>query len=152
MPRVFENSDLKLLFPENWYLSQSHQAADGIAYEITLENVAGATWSLTVCDSRQVADQFIDQTRQEIDRMYESTEWSQGGIEMMGQQLDGWNGYFFSLDLLVAVQIRSIDLDSRVCVVQTQAENAEFEQLDRVFQAITYSLLQSLATKHGSES
>lgn len=146
MPRLFKNKDFQLLFPENWYLSESHQDTDGINYQITLEHPDGAFWLLSACHSEADGARLVAALQQEIADQYESVEWTESAGLIPGLPVRGQEGMFFSLDLLITAEVHAFTWREQVFVLLTQAENREFEQLRPVFQAIVASMLQSPPT------
>jgi hypothetical protein len=72
---------------------------------------------------------------------YEDVE-SEEVLEKIGPaDAVGYNLDFIYLDFIVRAEVRSFDLGPRTVVVLCQAESREFEQLAKVFRAITLSML-----------
>ena len=143
MPRQFKNDEIELLFPENWLLSQSYQETEGIDFQVMLEHPDGAFWLLSACGSEADAQRLVAEFQREIGEQYESVEWTENNEPLWQQPMRGFDGMFFSLDLLIAAEIRAFTWRTRSFVILTQAENREFDQLRPVFQAITVSLLKT---------
>ncbi len=146
MPRQFKNNDIEFLFPENWELAESYQETEGVEFQVTLESPTGAMWLLTACRGLTQAASLIDELKQEVTRQFDSIEWLEVSDQLLGQDFSGLDGNFFSLDLLVAAQVRLLNVGTRILVILSQAESRDFERLQPVFRAIATSLLQSQST------
>lgn len=60
------------------------------------------------------------------------------GIDLIGCDLN-----FYCLDFLVQAKIRAMMLGVRPCVILYQGEDREFDEMERVFSAITHDLIRS---------
>ncbi len=143
MPRQFKNDEIELLFPENWLLTPNYQETEGVDFQVLLEHPDGAFWLLSACRSEADSQRFVAEFQREIEGQYESVEWTANNEPLWQQPMRGFDGMFFSLDLLIAAEIRAFTWRNRAFVVVAQAENREFDQLRPVFQAITVSLLKT---------
>jgi hypothetical protein len=143
MPRQFKNDEVELLFPENWLLSESYQETDGIDFQVMLEHPDGAFWLLSACRSEPDAQLLVDELKRQIAEQYETVEWIEASDTILQQPMLGLDGMFFSLDLLIAAEIRTFTRRNRTFVILAQGESREFDQLRLVFQAIATSMLQA---------
>ena len=82
---------------------------------------------------------------QAIDGQFEDVEWSDVSEHFFGFETSGFDGFFYSLDLLICTRIRSFKTLDRTIVIVIQSESRELEQVSAVYDAISLSLLQSLS-------
>lgn len=144
MTAVFDRHGLKFQYPENWTLTE--EIADGEeVVEIQLQSPGGAIWSLTVLNGDASGESLIDEVLESLKTQYEGTE-SEPASEQVGDfRMEGFDSYFYCLDLLVSNRIRFVEHDGLRLLFMTQAESREFDRQELVFSAITTSLLRSLA-------
>lgn len=149
MTAVFDRHGLKFQYPENWELTEE-VADDDEAIEIQLLAPGGAFWSLTVLSSDASPGSLIQEMLESLESQYEGVE-TEAASERVGEiLLEGFDSYFYCLDLLVSNRIRTLEHDGLPLVIMTQAENREFDRQELVFSAITTSLLRSLAAREAS--
>ena len=63
---------------------------------------------------------------------------------LAGRNLIGYDMHFFLFDFINTAQVRCLKCDQAVYAIFCQAEDREFEQIHKVFQAITVSLINGL--------
>jgi hypothetical protein len=139
MPATFENSEVHFLYPENWTLSQ--EETEEWPRSLSLQSPSSGFWSLHVYPTRHNANLAAQEAVAGIREAYEDVESEEvyekiGALETVGYNLD-----FIYLDFVVRAEVRSFDIGPRTVVVLCQAESREFEELAKVFRAITLSLL-----------
>ena len=141
MPAVFENYGVKFIYPENWKLFEE---GEHWPKEVCVESPSGAQWTLHLYEPAKDPKQLVRGAREAIEGEYEQVE-AEYLQEPIGSTVaEGCNLTFFYLDLLVICQARCFTSGSRTLLLIAQAEDRDFRELDRVFQAMTLSLLQSL--------
>jgi len=139
---VFEKHGLKIQYPENWQLQEN--AAEQQALEIQIAAPSGAFWSLLAFSEEVDALDLMSEIIESIHDNYESVE-SNSATQKIGEfNAIGFDNYFFCLDLLVCNRMRCVELVTHQLLVTYQAENREFDQMEAVFDAITFSMLSNL--------
>ncbi|HEY4759848.1 MAG TPA: hypothetical protein VIH42_04640 [Thermoguttaceae bacterium] len=142
MPSKFQRAGISFLYPDNWTVDEEDAPAGQLS--VTVYSPRGGFWSLAVHpgspDPLKIANTALEAMKQE----YSGIE-----VEEVNETLADWNliGFdlnFFLLDFTNTAQIRSIRCDKTTYTVFCQAEDREFEQNQRVFQAMTISLLNGL--------
>lgn len=145
MPAVFENYGVRFIYPENWRLFEE---GEDWPKEVCVESPSGAQWTLHVYAPAQDPKQLVEGTREAMEREYDEVE-AEYVQEPIGSVVaEGYNLTFFYLDLLVICQARCFNSENRSLLLIAQAEDRDFQELDRVFQAMTISLLQSLGEEN----
>lgn len=141
MSAVYENFGLSFMYPENWQLADESGEVDAGAKTVSVNAPTGGFWTLHVYDPAVDPQDMADQFKLTMEGEYEGLE-SQPAQEQIGKvSLTGYDMDFYCLDFVVTAQVRSGRVGSRTYVLSCQAEIREFDKLQPVFQAMTYSLL-----------
>lgn len=143
MPAVFERLGIAFQYPDDWKLDEEEAVAGNRS--VTVYNPrGGGFWSVSLyphnSESMTLADAAVKAMREE----YDSLEAAPTEEEIAGQTLVGYDLHFYCLDLTSTAVVRSIRTAKRTLVIFYQAEDREFAELEAVFKAITWTLLQSV--------
>ena len=143
MTAVYEHSGMRFLYPENWVLDNRDDT--GRPWSVSVHSPTGAFWSLTVYDGPADLTQLESESLQAVQEEYPESffESSEATEEIAGHTITGHDINFVYLDFLVSAKLRVFHFGQRRCVVLYQAEDRDFESLQRVFEAITYSLFRT---------
>lgn len=140
MPATYDKSEVRFLYPDNWSLSEDQE--EQWPQAISVQSPSSAFWSLHVYPSRQDSGILAKEALRGLSEAYEEVE-SEEVFEKIGPaEATGYNAEFFYLDFVVRAEVRSFAVAGRSFVVLCQAESREFEEMAKVFRAITLSLLQ----------
>lgn len=143
MPAVYDKMGIRFQYPENWTLDEK-DALEG-EESVTVYSPGGAFWSVVVHpryrDPAELAKAALEAMQQE----YEGLESQPVEETILGSDLVGYDLNFFYLDLTSTSLIRGVRARNATLLIFCQADDREFEQIDRVFQAMTISLLKSVA-------
>jgi hypothetical protein len=142
MPALFNRLGISFQYPENWTLDDS----DAILgrRSVTVFSPGGAFWSVTMqteqADPEKLSEAVVDSMKQEY-----------GGLEadaveetIADHTLHGYDLAFICLDLTNTAQVRSCRVAHTTYTIYCQAEDREYRIVQRVFEAMTLTLLQSL--------
>jgi len=142
MPASFTKLGISFQYPDNWTLDEEDALAG--RQSVTVYSPGGAFWSVAVhppsADPARLAQGALDAMRQE----YEQLDAEESREIIAGHQTIGYDLNFFALDLTNTAQVRCWQTDRATYTIFWQAEDREFAQIERVFQAITTSLLNGL--------
>jgi len=140
MTAVYEHAGIRIQYPENWQLRPNVESPD--AKSILAESPSGAFWSLEVFSSGMTVEVACAEVLRAMRNEYEEIE-VEPTVEVLGEmKAEGYNITFYCLDMLVSARV--VGWESRALgtlILQYQAEDREFQRLERVFQAISTSLL-----------
>ena len=141
MPAVYDNSEVRFLYPENWTLTE--EETEEWPRSLSVQSPASGFWLLHVYPSRQDPKPLAKDAVAALREAYEDVECEDvaekiGPVESVGYNLD-----FIYLDFVVHAEVRSFAVRERTYVVLCQAEVREFDALANVFRAITLSMFQS---------
>lgn len=140
MPAIFQVHNVRFLYPESWTLEEGDDSeTDGMTVVVT--SPTGAFWSVTrhhaSVDPKTLAAGALMALKEE----YPGADAEPVTQELAGNAIGGYDLQFFWLDLICTAAIRAVRTREATYVIVCQAEDREFEQLSRVFDAITASLL-----------
>ena len=142
MPAVFEKLGISFQYPENWTLDESDVLAG--RQSVTVYSPGGGFWSIAFggesADPVDAAKVAVDAMQQE----YEGVEVEKIEEIVAGHELIGYDMDFFYLDLISTAAIRCFRFAATTYTIFYQAEDREYQQIHRVFEAMTVSLLMGL--------
>lgn len=133
--------ELRFQYPENWQLEED--PATGVPRTISVTAPSGAFWSVTLLLRQNLAlDEMLEQYIETLDAEYSGVE-QEPITEKIGQlpELDGRDVQFFCLDLLVRSRVLTTVKGPYHLLICWQAEDREFDLLEPVFRAISFSCL-----------
>ncbi|MBN2578655.1 MAG: hypothetical protein JXB10_06655 [Pirellulales bacterium] len=149
MPAKYQNGGIAFQYPENWTLEDDVLAGNRA---VTVSSPGGGFWSAAVLsrltDPYKLAASILETMKTE----YEGLEVEEIQEHVAGQELSGYDLNFFFLDLTNTAHIRWTRCNDAVYAIFCQAEDREYEQIARVFQAMTVSLLTEISDLRESES
>jgi hypothetical protein len=142
MPASYQKNGLRFMYPENWQLVDDD--VHSIPRIVSLQAPSGAFWSVDIhpfsVDLGELMEAFVETLRAE----YRDIEFQTATEPIGAEDSIGYDVQFYCLDYVVAAQIRGIRHGHAAYVFTYQAEDREFDQMERVFRAITASLYRSL--------
>ena len=141
MPAVFERFGVRFLYPENWSLMDLE--VEDWPRSVTVQSQETGFWSLHVYPPMQSPMPIVDELVSAIREEFSDLEVLPASETLDDTPVAGVDIAFFYLDLLVEAKIRYVQTPSGTLIWHYQAESQEFEEIERVFQAIAVSLLQT---------
>jgi hypothetical protein len=142
MSARYDKLGISFQYPENWTLDE----ADAMAGRgsVTVVSPGGAFWTIAVhprtAEPRVLAQGVVDAMKEEYGEVeVEEVHETVGGRELVGFDLN-----FYYLDFTNSAQIRAVRIGRTAYTIFCQGEDREFDRVGRVFDAITFSLLQGL--------
>jgi hypothetical protein len=140
MPAKYEKMGIAFQYPENWTLDEEDAVAG--TPSVTVYSPGGGFWTVALhprsADPARLAQAAVTAMKEE----YEGLETQAAQETMKDHELQGFDLNFFYLDLINTARIRTVRLRHATYSVFCQAEDREFERVERVFAAMTASLLQ----------
>lgn len=139
MPEVYEKLGIRFEYPDNWTLDESE--ADESRAAVTVYSPTGAFWTVVLHPPGTPPEQLVATAVDVMRAEYEQLD-AENVQEMLGDQpMTGSDLNFFCLDLTNTAQIRSFDAAEASYLFFWQAEDREFAKIEKVFRAMTASLL-----------
>lgn len=139
MPANYTHNDIQFLYPDNWRLVDDRNVS--LPRVVTLETPTGGMWLLHILDLNNDLDMRVKEVIRELEQQFDGLEVNPVTQSIGDHECNGFDAFFFCLDLLVCAQIRSLRTDTYQYVIVAQAESRDFDQNQEVFKAITHSLL-----------
>jgi hypothetical protein len=145
MPARFDQYGISFQYPENWTLEEEEmEDLPEEHHAITVYSPGGAFWTVTVhprhSDPKKLAVAVVKAMKEE----YEGIEVEDARETCLTRELIGFDFNFIYLDLINIAQIRGLKCPNATYMIFCQAEDQEFEAIQKVFQAMTVSLLQGM--------
>jgi hypothetical protein len=142
MPAEFSKQGVSFQYPENWSLEEDDAPAGQVA--VTVCSPGGAFWTLSVCpgsaDPVELAEASVNAMKED----YPDLESEAIEQELAGRRMVGCDMRFWYLDLTSTAGVRCMGTEEATYVVFYQAEDREFDQMRRVFDAMIVSFLDHL--------
>lgn len=154
MPGQFAGCGVKLMYPENWEISEQFEGEGGEPSSVTFESPEGAFFSLAryhgITDSNHVIQRAIEAMREEYPELEVedcgSLTSNPGEAAIQNSMIEsGADLSFYYLDLLITVRLVAMVFEGDVLLVQLQGESRDFDKLEPIFGAMMHTLRQSMA-------
>jgi len=143
MTAVYDKLGLKFLYPENWKLIDDAESES--RHVVTLETPDGScSWAVHVYPANADRNAILKEILATMQETYEDLEVAKHETELGGQPATGVETMFYCLDFLIRAQLHFVETEKHLLLFESQAEDREFDKHIQVFQAISFSLLQSL--------
>ena len=139
MPAVYEKLGIRFQYPENWTLDEIEALEGNDA--VTLYSPGGGFWSIMVHPQGAHPAELVEAALEAMREQYDDFEAERVAESVAGRDLVGYDMHFFCLDLTNTAVVRGYATEQATYVVFYQADDTEFPGVERVFQAITLSLL-----------
>jgi hypothetical protein len=145
MPAHFDSLGISFQYPENWTLDDS----DAILgrKSVTVYSPGGAFWSVAIHSGTAKPSKLAAAVVEAMKQEYQGLEAQETEENIAGHDLVGYDLAFYCLDLTNTAQVRSFQFAHATYTIHCQAEDGEYRQVSRVFQAMTFSLLGGLKGK-----
>ncbi|HRF01393.1 MAG TPA: hypothetical protein PLI18_12795 [Pirellulaceae bacterium] len=138
MPHWYDRNGLRFAYPENWRLDERDEPGEPL--DITLDTPGGGVWSLQAIPSGLSPAEAVQQVLVGVEAEFMDVEKEGATLELPGMLWLGLEIRFFCFDYLVEGRIWGCRAPDRTLVCHYQAEQAEFDKQEMVFQAILASL------------
>ncbi len=148
MTKVYSGLGFQCMYPENWSVIED-ATDEGKVSSFTMESPTSAfmtvseyPWSVP---PREALEQSSDAMQEEYEEVEE--ELYVPSLSLRGEPMNECYGLdlrFYYLDLLVVSRFVAFTMDHRTFLVQIQAESRDFDLLEKVFEAMLVSMLQSV--------
>ncbi|MFZ4082179.1 MAG: hypothetical protein ACOYKN_13185 [Pirellula sp.] len=154
MPKIHRCLGLSITYPDNWTLSEDLQDDQVVGFQI--QSPSTAFLSVLSFDWSTTPDQAIEQAVKIIQSEYdniESENFAPDLISHPGPLADarGRDLYFYYLDLLVRAKLIAFGITHQTILVQFQAEDSDFQSLERVFDAMLLTLCRSIQSPENGQ-
>jgi hypothetical protein len=137
MAAEFNELGFRFLYPENWKLVCEDNR--GWPRSVSVHSPQGAFWAATI--DRGPADELLQRVVQVLQQEYEDAEIEPIERQLAEFALQGVELRFYCLDLLVTAQVLRCANRPIAAVLLLQGENRDFDELVRVFDAVSLSFL-----------
>lgn len=139
MQATFDQYGISFQYPDNWTLEADDMMRGQGA--VSVYSPGGGFWSVTVHDPTQQPTELLDAVVQTMKGVYEELDTEELRETIEGRLVPGREMNFYYLDMTNTAKARVLASDRANYLVLCQAEDREFAELERVFGAMTVSLL-----------
>lgn len=138
------------MYPENWKVTEDID--NGKLMGFSIESPCSAFLSVTEYPWTVTPIEALDQSYQVLQADYDDVEFESIDAQLKWEEEPlpecvSADVRFYYLDLMVVSRLIAFVLNGRTFLVQIQAEDRDFDQLDMVFRAIIVSMLQSVKSE-----
>ncbi len=139
MTAKYDRDNLTFQYPENWRLEED--PPHGFPRSISVSAESGAFWCATVCGPHESLDDLTQQYLQTLENAYEDLEQQPIDVKLDSDIVSGLELQFYCLDFLVRSLLLGVHVGDHNVLLTWQAEDREFDKIEPVFRAISFSLL-----------
>jgi len=143
MTAKYDRDGVTFLYPENWSLEE--HPLQGLPRTVSVTSPVGAYWSATVYGDdeplERLQEQYVETFRQE----YDDVELDLTKIGVGTETLSVLDIQFHCLDFLVHSRLIARRVGKHHVLIAWQAEDRDFDELEPVFTAITFTAIQDPA-------
>ena len=142
-PDFGENSDplLSIKFPATWTLEEDPTA--DVPRTVSVTAAEGAFWSASIYPPSQSLHELQNQYVDALEGEYEDVELDDVEFTIGEEKFLATDFQFYCLDFLVHSRLIAIHIAEYPVLIAWQAEDRDFDKLEAVFMAITFSALQN---------
>ncbi len=148
MPRTYDHLGVRFQYPDNWRLDDSEgdvESSDaGESHTVSVSSPGGAFWTLVRHHASLEPSESVETSLRAMRDVYPDLDAEPAEEVVAGHRLRGYDLNFICLDLTNTTLIRGFRTPDASYLLLCQADDRELETVNRVFQAITTSLLQGL--------
>jgi len=147
MTKIYEGFGVSCMYPENWSLTEDTD--EGRVVGFTIESPTTAFMTVTQYAWTVAPREALEQAQDIMKSEYDNLEYDEVDpeLELDGQPLAdsrAGDAHFYYLDLLVVSKFVAFTVDRKTFLVQIQAEDRDYQELELVFKAMMISMLKSL--------
>ncbi len=141
MPAVFDKLGIRFMYPDNWTLDES----DAVAGEqsVTVYSPGGSFWSVRLHASEVDPSDLVDAALATIRTEYQEVDAETFHKTHGDYQIVGCEMNFYYLDLTNTAIVQGFRTSQSTLLILCQADDREFAQIGRIFEAMTISLLEN---------
>jgi hypothetical protein len=144
MPKQYDNLGITFQYPDNWELDEEQFDHETGFLSVSVFSPGGGFWSVIRHPITTEPTAAVQQAVDAIGEEYENIEIAPATETVEGVTLSGFDLGFIYLDLTNTCRVRGFRTSEATIVVFSQAEDREQVKNGVVFEAMTYSLVDSL--------
>ena len=139
MAAIFDKLGIRFAYPENWTLDESEAMAGNQV--VTVNSPGGSFWSVMIHPPTVDPEKLVATALKAMRQQYDELDAEAVEETVAGRDLVGYDMNFYCLDLTNTAQVRSYRTAEAAYVIFCQADDREFDEIEDVFRAITFSML-----------
>lgn len=139
MTAVYKRDDIRFQYPENWKIDED--PSSGVPRTISVTATNGAFWAATIYDENSSPEELQKEYLETFEAEYEDLEMDPVEIKVGDQDLPALDLQFYCLDFLVHSRLIVRQIGGYKVLIAWQAEDRDFDKLEPIFEAITFSAM-----------
>ncbi len=147
MPAKYQGNGIECIYPDNWTVREDH--SEEKINTFIIESPKGAFFSVSQYPWTCPPGEVLDLATQAVQEEYEDCEVEpcEAGLSM--DDCRCVEICFFVLDMLVVSRLVAFSLNHKTYLIEQQAEDRDYAQLEVVFEAMIETVVQSIDKVHG---
>jgi hypothetical protein len=146
--KVYQGIGLSCMYPENWRVSEDTEPG-GRTTGFMIESPNSAFMTVSEYPWNVAPREAIDSAKVAMEAEYDNCEFEPFSPTLLvnGKAIEDCRAgdvRFYFLDLLVVSRLIAFTVRKTTYLIQIQAEDRDFDSLEKVFQAMIVSMLNSL--------
>lgn len=141
MTAKYERDGITFQYPENWTLDEDPKT--GTPRTISVTSDEGAFWSASLYLTDQPLKELQQQYVEALEAEYEDLEIDDVEFQLGSETILATDFQFYCLDFLVHSRLIVTQIGKYHVLIDWQAEDRDFDKMEPVFMAVTFSLLQA---------
>ncbi|TWU23626.1 hypothetical protein [Bythopirellula polymerisocia] len=142
MPATFDKLGICFEYPENWSVEIQEDTPGN--EQVVLSSSHTAFWQLSKQPAETELEPLFDEALAALRAEYQEMDVEPTEEILEGHLIVGYTVNFFLLDLTNTCWIKGIETPEANFLLIAQAEDREFEEVHRVFEAMLASVLRNL--------
>ena len=138
MTAKYDRFGITFAYPENWQIEED---AEAMPRAVSAHAPVGGFWSVNIHPFSMSPHDLLDQVLQTMCDEYDGVEYYEIRETILDFEASGYSLDFCCLDFVVSARIVAFQHGHATYLLMYQAESRDFDQLQPVFRAMTFSLL-----------
>lgn len=143
MTAIYDREELKFQYPEGWTVDEDPR--QGVPRTVSVTADSGAYWSATICELSESGEALQKEYLETYHQEYEDLELAPVEIAVGERKMTALDLQFYCLDFLVHSRLIVQQIGNHRVLIAWQAEDRDFDALEPVFAAITFSAMQTVS-------
>jgi hypothetical protein len=145
--KIYQGLGLSITYPENWQVTEDFDGSELLGFQ--LQSPTSAFFAVYMYPLSTTSTEAINEAHRAIAAEYDEVEydliatpeWMSSALQLSESQAAEL--HFYYLDLLVQVRLFAFHVHHHTYLIHIQAEDRDFNKLERVFDALLVTLVQS---------
>lgn len=138
MAAKYNRFGITFAYPENWKIEED---AEAMPQSVSAHAPDGGFWSAHIHPFSVRPDDLLEQVLKTMCDEYDGVEFYEIGEQILDSEVPGYGLDFCCFDFVVTARLVAFQHGHATYLLMYQAESRDFDQLEPVFRAMTFSLI-----------